>query len=321
MMRYRALALAAGFLLDMLLGDPHSFPHPVRWMGSLISGREKSLRGRFPRTRKGELAAGAVLVLEVLGATAAAVFGALALAGRVHRTVRLALEIVMCCQMVAAKSLVDESMKVYRALESGDEKKAKAALSMIVGRDVEPLSEDGVVRAAVETVAENASDGVIAPLFYMALGGVPLMFLYKAVNTMDSMVGYRNDVYLYFGRCAARLDDLANLIPSRIGGLLMAVCAGPVGLDGKGAWRIFRRDRYAHKSPNSAQTESACAGALGVKLAGDAWYFGKLCEKPTIGDDTRPVEKEDIPRANRLMYVSAGLMAVLCFGILWLMGG
>ena len=188
---------------------------------------------------------------------------------------------------------------------------------MIVGRDVENLSEEGIIKAAVETVAENASDGVIAPLFYMALGGAPLMFLYKAVNTMDSTVGYQNETYLYFGRAAAKLDDLANLIPSRIAGLLMVVCAKGVGLDSKGAWRIFRRDRYAHKSPNSAQTEAACAGALGVELAGNASYFGKICRKPTIGDRIRPVENQDIPRANRLMYASAGLMAALCWGILW----
>ncbi len=317
MMRRRALVLAAGFFLDMVLGDPHSFPHPVRWMGTFISRREKTLRGRYPKTKSKELAAGVVLAAETLTVTLAGALGVLKLAGSVSGSLGLMLETVMCYQMLAARSLVDESMKVYEALAAGDTGKAKEALSMIVGRDVENLSEEGIIKAAVETVAENASDGVIAPLFYMALGGAPLMFLYKAVNTMDSMVGYQNETYLYFGRAAAKLDDLANLIPSRIAGLLMVVCAKGVGLDSKGAWRIFRRDRYAHKSPNSAQTEAACAGALGVELAGNASYFGKICRKPTIGDRIRPVENQDIPRANRLMYASAGLMAALCWGILW----
>ncbi len=317
MMRRRALVLAAGFFLDMVLGDPHSFPHPVRWLGTFISRREKSLRGRYPKTKGKELAAGVILAAETLAVTLAGALGVLKLAGSVSGSLGLMLETVMCYQMLAARSLVDESMKVYEALAAGDTGKAKEALSMIVGRDVENLSEEGIIKAAVETVAENASDGVIAPLFYMALGGAPLMFLYKAVNTMDSMVGYQNETYLYFGRAAAKLDDLANLIPSRIAGLLMVVCAKGVGLDSKGAWRIFRRDRYAHKSPNSAQTEAACAGALGVELAGNASYFGKICRKPTIGDRIRPVENQDIPRANRLMYASAGLMAALCWGILW----
>ena len=317
MMRRRALVLAAGFFLDMVLGDPHSFPHPVRWLGTFISRREKSLRGRYPKTKSKELAAGVILAAETLAVTLAGALGVLKLAGSVSGSLGLMRETVMCYQMLAARSLVDESMKVYEALAAGDTGKAKEALSMIVGRDVENLSEEGIIKAAVETVAENASDGVIAPLFYMALGGAPLMFLYKAVNTMDSMVGYQNETYLYFGRAAAKLDDLANLIPSRIAGLLMVVCAKGVGLDSKGAWRIFRRDRYAHKSPNSAQTEAACAGALGVELAGNASYFGKICRKPTIGDRIRPVENQDIPRANRLMYASAGLMAALCWGILW----
>lgn len=317
MMRRRALVLAAGFFLDMVLGDPHSFPHPVRWLGTFISRREKSLRGRYPKTKSKELAAGVILAAETLAVTLAGALGVLKLAGSVSGSLGLMLETVMCYQMLAARSLVDESMKVYEALAAGDTGKAKEALSMIVGRDVENLSEEGIIKAAVETVAENASDGVIAPLFYMALGGAPLMFLYKAVNTMDSMVGYQNETYLYFGRAAAKLDDLANLIPSRIAGLLMVVCAKGVGLDSKGAWRIFRRDRYTHKSPNSAQTEAACAGALGVELAGNASYFGKICRKPTIGDRIRPVENQDIPRANRLMYASAGLMAALCWGILW----
>lgn len=320
MMRQRAFCLAAGFLLDIILGDPHNFPHPVRWIGSFIEKREKSLRKRYPKTNKGELAAGVNLAAEVLLATGFAAFAALFLAGRIHQGLRLILETVMCYQMLAAKSLYRESMKVYEALGQGSLDDGRKAVSMIVGRDTERLSKEGVIKAAVETVAENTSDGVIGPIFYMALGGVPLMFLYKAVNTMDSMVGYRNESYEYFGKCAARLDDLANLIPSRLSGLLIILCSRPLGYDGKGALKIFIRDRYKHKSPNSAQTESACAGALGIRLAGDAWYFGKLHEKPFIGDKVREVETEDIRRANRLMYGAAGVMVFLCCGILAGMG-
>ena len=180
---------------------------------------------------------------------------------------------------------------------------------MIVGRDTKSLTEEGVVKAAVETVAENTSDGVIAPLFYMVIGGAVLGFAYKAVNTMDSMVGYKNKTYLHFGRAAARLDDAANFLPSRLAALLWIGAAGLAGFDGRGAWRIWRRDRFCHASPNSAQTESACARALGVQLAGPAWYFGEYYDKPTIGDDTRPVEPADILRADRMLYL-AGFLAL-----------
>ena len=319
MMRQRAAVMAAAFVLDLILGDPHGFPHPVRWMGAMIGSREKALRRRYPKTGAGELAAGVNLAVEVTAAAWLGAWGALFLAGKMHRAVYLAVETFLCCQMLAARSLMTESMKVYRALVRQDLEGARQAVAMIVGRDTDRLSEEGIIRAAVETVAENASDGVIAPLFYMAVGGVPLMFLYKAVNTMDSMIGYQNEAYLYLGRCAARLDDALNLIPSRLAGILMVLCAGPLGLDAKGAWKIFKRDRRNHKSPNSAQTESACAGALGVRLAGDAYYFGTLHEKPTIGDAVREIEKEDVARANRLMYGAALAMVMLCCGVLWIL--
>lgn len=309
--------MAAAFLLDMFLGDPHGFPHPVRWMGFFIANREQVLRRKYPKTDRGELAAGAMLTVQVLLATGLCSLGVLFLAEKVHETLYLAVETVMCYQMLAARSLMTESMKVYRAFVHKDTEKAREAVSMIVGRDVETLSEEGIIKAAVETVAENTSDGVIAPVFYMAVGGVPLMFLYKAVNTMDSMVGYKNKKYLWFGRWGARLDDMVNLIPSRIAGVLMVVCAWIFRMDWRRAWRVFLRDRHNHKSPNSAQTEAACAGALGVELAGDAWYFGELYKKPSIGDETRAVVKEDILRANMLMYGTAGLMLILCCCILW----
>ena len=186
---------------------------------------------------------------------------------------------------------------------------------MIVGRDTERLDETWVAKAAVETVAENASDGVIAPLIFLAIGGAPLGMVYKAVNTMDSMVGYKNDRYLWFGRCAARLDDLVNFIPARLAGLLMCLGAGFSGFDGPNALRIFRRDRKNHKSPNSAHTEAAAAGALHIQLGGPNYYFGKLVDKPAIGDADHPVEPLDIVRVNRLMYATAFLALVLCCGV------
>lgn len=226
-----------------------------------------------------------------------------------------ALETFWCGQLLATKSLKAESMKVYDRLKNGTIEEARYAVSMIVGRDTKELTEEGVTKAAVETVAENASDGIIAPMFYMAIGGIPLMFLYKGINTMDSMLGYKNDKYLYFGRCAARLDDVANYIPARISGWLMALSTVFVGMDTKNAVKIYRRDRRNHASPNSAQTEAAMAGALDVQLAGNAYYFGKLYEKPTIGDPIRPVEIEDIPRANKLLYATCIVGAILFFGL------
>ena len=203
-------------------------------------------------------------------------FALLALAGWLHPALRFLLETFWCFQILAARSLSSESRKVYEKLKESDLPGARRAVSMIVGRDTEKLTEEGVTKAAVETVAENTSDGVTAPLIYMMIGGAPLGFLYKAVNTMDSMLGYKNDRYLYFGRIPAKMDDIFNYIPARITGLLMTAAAFLTGLDGKNAWKIYRRDRRKHASPNAAQTESVCAGALGVQLAGDAVYFGKV---------------------------------------------
>ena len=310
---YHLAAILAGYLLDLCLGDPHSMPHPVRAIGNLIVWLEKYLRpaGKKHATERGERRAGVLfvcLVLLVTGSVAGAILWISRLGGIWIQTV---VEAVMTYYLLAARSLRDESMAVCWKLEAGEIEGARYAVSMIVGRDTKPLSEAGIARAAVETVAENASDGVIAPLFYLAIGGPLLGWLYKAVNTMDSMVGYKNDRYLHFGRAAAKLDDLVNLIPSRLVALLLIVSAYLLRYDGKNAYRIWRRDRRNHKSPNSAQTESACAGALGLRLAGDAWYFGKLVPKPYIGDEIHPIEPQDIRRVNRLMYGAAGIMGLL----------
>lgn len=307
----RILALPLGFVLDLIFGDPSWIRHPVCWIGDLISALEKRLRKIFPDTPGGLLTAGIVMVFMVCAVCYFLPFAILYILYKFVPVAAFLLETFWCYQLLAARSLKQESMKVYDRLLNGTLDEARYAVSMIVGRDTESLSDTGVTKAAVETVAENASDGVIAPMLFMAIGGAPLMFLYKGINTMDSMVGYKNDKYLYFGRCAAKLDDVANYIPARLSGWLMVAASGLTGFSWKNAARIYRRDRRNHASPNSAQTEAAMAGALGVQLAGNAFYFGKLYEKPTIGDPDRSVEYEDIPRANRILYGTAVLgMAV-----------
>ena len=312
------LATAAGFFLDLVVGDPQGWWHPVRGIGWLVTVAEGFLRPRFPGGKQGELAAGAVLVLVVLAVTGTVTAAVLALARLVHPWLGSLCMGILCGQILAARSLKTESCKVFQALKQQDVEGARQAVSMIVGRDTAPLTREGIIRAAVETVAENASDGVVAPLCWMFLLGPLGGMLYKAVNTMDSMIGYRNDRYRYFGRAAARLDDVVNYVPARLSALCLVLAAFLVpGCSGKNAWRIWRRDKRNHASPNSAQGESACAGALGVRLAGDAWYFGILHKKPTIGDDLRQVEPEDILQVNRLMYTAAVLVlaAGCCLGM------
>ena len=310
-----AWAAALGFLLDWVLGDPQFLYHPVRLIGWLIGRLEAVLRKICKKTEKGLLLGGLFLVAAVCGITGGAVWALLALCREVSAWLYLAVSAALCYQLLAARSLQTESMKVYQELKKGDLPGARRAVSMIVGRDTERLSEAGVTKAAVETVAENTSDGVIAPLFYLALGGPVLGWVYKAVNTMDSMVGYKNDKYLYFGRAAAKFDDVMNFIPARLSAIMMILAAPLVKLDGASAWKIFKRDRLNHASPNSAQTEAVMAGALQVQLAGDAWYFGKKHEKPTIGDAVRPVEIEDIARANKLLYAASLLGMIVFCGI------
>ena len=308
----RLLTLPAGFIFDLLMGDPRWLYHPVCLIGNLISILEKGIRKVFPKTDKGERAGGILEVVFVCLITFFIPYGVIYLLYKWNFWLGFALETFWCGQLLATKSLKVESMKVYDRLKNGTIEEARYAVSMIVGRDTQALSEIGVTKAAVETVAENSSDGIIAPMFYMAIGGIPLMFLYKGINTMDSMLGYKNDKYLYFGRCAAKLDDAANYLPSRISGWLMVAGAFVIGLDSRNASRIFKRDSRNHASPNSAQTEAVMAGALDVQLAGNAYYFGKLYEKPTIGDAIREIETEDIRYANRLMYATAILGVIIC---------
>lgn len=306
----RLAALAIGFALDALFGDPLWMPHPVVAMGKAISLLEKGLRRLFPAGKRGQLAAGAVLAAVLPLLAFGFGFGLVRLAGLLHPLLGLAVEGFLCYQLLAAKALKQAGMLVYRALAAGDLAAARAAVGRVVGRDTGALSEGEVIRATVETVAENTSDGVVAPMLFFALGGAPLAMAYKAVNTMDSMVGYKNERYLYFGRAAARLDDAANYIPARLTALLMlAACGG--GQRAARARAVWRRDRRNHQSPNAGHPEAACAGALGVQLGGGASYFGQRVEKPTLGEALRPLAAQDIPAACALM----GRTALLCLGL------
>lgn len=309
------LALVLGFCIDLLFGDPHSIPHPVVLIGRLISATEKLVRKIFPKTVRGENVAGGVLWLLVVLISTAVPLGILYLGYKISPWLGLALESIMCWQILATKSLKVESMKVYTALKAGNPAEYRRAVSMIVGRDTAALDDKAVARAAVETVAENTSDGIIAPMLYLAIGGAPLGFFYKAVNTMDSMLGYVEMPYKNIGLVPAKMDDFFNFLPARLSALLMLLAGWLEGLDIRRGWRIWRRDRRNHASPNSAQTESVCAGLLGLRLAGDAYYHGVLHKKPYIGDPVREIEYEDIPRACKLLYGTAMVSLVLFCGI------
>lgn len=323
-MCYHIFAFIAGFVLDLLIGDPHFIPHPVRLIGSFISFLDKRLNcdaGYNSSEKKLNLIKykrGMLLAFTVIFATFAISVIIIVAAYSINLYAGVIAEAVMTWQILATKCLRVESMRVYDALRTDGVDAGRRAVSMIVGRDTSVLDAAGVTRAAVETIAENTSDGVIAPMLYTAIGGPVLGFVYKAVNTMDSMLGYKNDKYMYFGRFAARLDDVVNFIPARISAYLMIAAAfiGGMHFDGKNAYHIFKRDRFNHASPNSAQTESVCAGALRVQLAGDAVYFGKLVKKKYIGDGLREIEYEDIKRANRLMYITAFLCELLSVAVM-----
>lgn len=310
-MKWSLAALVIGFLIDLLVGDPHSIPHPVVGIGKSISFWETKLRRIFPETEKGENIAGGILWVIVVVLSSGVPALLLWLCDAISPWISLVLESIMCWQILATKSLRDESMKVYQALEQGDIIRSRYAVSMIVGRDTAALDDAAVTRAAVETVAENTSDGIVAPMLFLAIGGAPFGFFYKAVNTMDSMLGYVEPPYKNIGLFPAKADDVVNFIPARISALLMLTAGFFLRLNVQNGWKIFCRDRFNHASPNSAQTESVCAGLLGVRLAGDAWYHGVLHKKKFIGDALREIEHEDIPRTCRLLYVTAFLALIL----------
>ncbi|MEG0291159.1 MAG: adenosylcobinamide-phosphate synthase CbiB [Anaerovoracaceae bacterium] len=313
----RGISLAIGFILDLIVGDPYALPHPICLVGNGIKFFEKIIRKICGKTEKGELIGGAVLVILIVSLSFLIPLAIILILGKINFWLGFVAETIMCYQILATKSLRVESLKVYKALMARDVEGARYAVSMIVGRDTSALNAEGVTKATVETVAENTSDGVIAPLLFYAIGGAPLGFMYKAINTLDSMIGYKNDKYIFFGRFAAKLDDLANYIPARISAGLMICSSFVLGFNYKNAIRIFKRDRFNHASPNSAQTESVCAGALEIQLAGDAYYFGKLYKKKTIGDKIREVSPKNIKQSIRLMYGAAIICAIACVSILY----
>ena len=295
-------AMLLGFVLDLIFGDPHGLVHPVQIIGWFIDKLKKGMQyliygcsyeevkeKGIERKAGMEKAAGFFLMLCIVAGTYAVIYGILYVAGMIHPLLRFCLETFFIYQILATKSLKKESMKVYKKLKEGDLLGARKEVSYLVGRDTENLDESEVAKADVETIAENTADGVIAPMLFIALGGAPLGFAYKAVNTLDSMVAYRNDELIHIGFFSAKMDDICNFVPAR-----------------------FKRDRFAHLSPNSAQTEAVAAGALQIQLGGTHNYFGKAVVKPTIGDAIRPVEYEDIKRTNQLLYVSAFLSMAVC---------
>ena len=304
------VAAVVGFILDLLIGDPVFALHPVRLIGRLIAFLEKKLR-KPGDSCSGDIRRGTAVAVLTVTITALITFAVVFVCGRISRVLLVTVEALMCWVVLSARDMTVESRRVYSALADGDLPRARQALSMIVGRDTEKLSEEEIVKATVETVAENTSDGEIAPLFYLFFGGVVFGFIYKAVNTLDSMIAYRNDRYYYFGRAAAVADDVMNYIPSRIAARLMIVGAGALGFDRESARRVHRRDAMLHDSPNSAQTESACAGALNIRLAGFISYGGRLSYKPELGDPMRKAGREDINNANKMMLFASGLMMFL----------
>ena len=306
------LSIYTGYALDLIIGDPYSFPHPVRYIGKLISIVEKQIR-KITSSDKGLKIAGFFLWFIVVGAT----FGITTLVLQLFKFNKVAYFIVntiLIYTTLATKCLKDESVKIYKVLKTGDLKKSRIQLSYIVGRDTTNLNEKEIVRATVETVAENTVDGIIAPLFYGFIGGAPLAMAYKAVNTLDSTVGYKNDKYYYLGFASAKIDDIANYIPARLGVILLPLGSLFTGFNFKDALKIGIRDRKNHKSPNCAFSEGAVAGALGIQLGGTNVYFGKEVYKPTIGDKTREIEIEDIVRTNKIMY-SSSIISIIIFTV------
>ena len=305
-MRFGIAALIAGYLLDLLLGDPEWLYHPVRLIGKLITFLEKRLRARGGNLRRRAVILTAVTVLTTMGA-AALVLGLLALWGRVPLFAGM---VLLDWMGIAVTCMAKEARDVRKALEKGLPD-ARKQVARIVGRDTGKLNGEEIVKATVETVAENTTDGVTSPLFWALLGGPVLMWGFKAANTLDSMVGYMDEKYRDIGWSSAKLDDLMNYIPARLTALLMVCAAFLTGLDGRNAFRIVRRDHANHNSPNCAWSEAAAAGALHIQLGGTHEYFGKPVEKPTIGDPDRPAEREDIRKANRLLYVTSGLRILI----------
>lgn len=310
----------AAYLMDLILGDPRSFPHPVIYIGKLISFLEVQVR-KIAKTPKALKIGGAILTLLTVLITYSLALCLLLLAKNINLYLFYFINVVLMWTCLATKSLQGESMKVFDALADNDIAQARIKLSYIVGRDTRELGEDEMAKATVETVAENTADGIIAPLFYLFIGGAPLALAYKAINTMDSMIAYKNEKYLYLGWAAAKLDDVANYIPARITGIFLVVAAFFLKYNFKGSYKVFMRDRSNHISPNCGYPEAAAAGALDIQLGGAHTYFQQIVYKPTIGDDIKPVEMDDIRRTVKMMYLASFLVLIFFSWINWMVKG
>lgn len=306
------ITIILGYLLDLILGDPYSFPHPVRYIGKLIRATEKQVRKHMEQPKLLKLGGG-LLWLIVVGSTYLVAYMIVKLSG-IHPVVYIIVNTLLIYTTLATKCLKDEAVKIYRTLRVGNLEESRTQLSFIVGRDTTQLTKKEITRATVETVAENTVDGIIAPLMYAFIGGAPLALAYKAINTLDSMVGYKNEKYKDLGFVSAKIDDVANFLPARISSLLIMAASFLLGLNGVQSIKIALRDRKNHKSPNCAYSEGAVAGALGVQLGGTNTYFGEVVYKPTIGDKTKEIEDEDIIRTNKLMYVTS-FVALIVFSL------
>lgn len=310
-------ACLVAYLLDLRLGDPPTWPHPVRWIGNFITFLQGRIRA-FCHTTTSLYIGGACLWLIVVGVSWGATYALLAFLTQINPWLSWAAQVWIIYTLLAGRCLSDAAMAVYVALQNGSLEECRRQLSYIVGRDTSELDRPQVTRAVVETVAENSVDGVIAPLFFLFIGGVPLMMAYKAVNTLDSMVGYRTEKYRAIGCVSARMDDLANLIPARLSWLLLSLAARLLCLNGKQAFKIGWRDRHLHKSPNCAWSEATVAGALGIRLGGPNKYFGELVDKPWIGDEEREIDIQDIRLSIRLMMTASALALALFALVRWL---
>ena len=298
------------FILDLIFGDPEKIRHPVQIIGKMITFLEKKLYGK-----KGSFAGGVVLGILVVASTFFVMYGFVKLT-KIVKVLEI-LEIYLMYTVFSVKSLAREGKRVYKILKLGNLKVAREKLSYLVSRDTEKMDKVMIIRSTMETISENMVDGVIAPMFYMFFGGLPLAMAYKAINTLDSMVGYKNKKYAKFGMFSAKLDDMANFVPARISGIFITMASYTLRYNYKNAWKIFKRDRKNHASPNSAHPESAVAGALGVQFGGKVSYFGKEVKKPTIGDKLKEFRLDDIKKNILLMYMTS-FVSICCFSTIYL---
>lgn len=306
------IAIIIGFFMDLIIGDPHNPVHPVRIIGNLGKAMEKLYRKLFKNNLK---LAGLLTWISIIIPTFLVTFLIVKIASSINNILGIVVQGILIYFCISAKGLKVEGLKVIKILKSGDIKGARKQLSYIVGRDTTELDSQSIVRAVIETVAENMSDGIIAPLFFIGLGGAPLAMAYKAVNTCDSMFGYKNEKYIDFGYVSAKMDDVFNYIPARLTGYFIVIASFILGYDYKKSYRIYKRDRYNHTSPNSAHPEAAVAGALGIMLGGANYYFGKLVEKPTIGDKAKEIEISDLYKTNKILLTVSILGFLLAIGI------